>query len=172
MGFIAFECHQYFLAGGGGNTPLVWGEGIGRMQIHHPSSLPFLICPIPPVPASGRRPRLCSRCQELQQMGFPFFPHQVLLFTRASPYQERPISPLMQAAELQALGDTSRDSPLISAKLLQSPTAHTQTRLFQRLVKLKQLWSDPYGNGNVPVFSTKSVFPHWISSPCFKVWKH
>lgn len=74
--------------------------------------------------------------------------------------------------EGQASGDASRGSLLILAKLSQSPAAHAQTRIFQRLVKPKQPWSDPYGNGNAPVFSTKLIFPRWNSSPSFRVWKH
>lgn len=70
--------------------------------------------------------------------------------TRAGPCQERPIPALAQASEGQARGDTSRDSPLILAKPLQSPTAQTQTRLLESLIKLKKLWPDPYGNGNTP----------------------
>lgn len=53
----------------------------------------------------------------------------------------------------QARGDTSRDSSLISAKPLQSPTAQTQTRLLQSLIKLKKLWPEPYGNGNMPTLA-------------------
>ena len=156
----------------GRQYPIRLGRGDQTGTDPSPLNLPFPICPVPPAPASRHGPHLCSSMPGAAVDGLSLLPPEVLLLARGIPYQERPISPLAQAGEGQALGDTSRDSSLILAKLLQSPTAHTQTRLFQRLIKLKQPWSDPYGNGNAPVFSTKPIFPHWISSPCFKVWKH
>lgn len=101
---------------------------------------------------------LCSSTLGAAADGLSLLPPKFSLLARARPYQERPISPLTWAGKGQATRDTSRDSSLILAKLLQSPAAHTQTRLFQRLIKLKQPWSDPYGNGNKPIFSTKHIF--------------
>lgn len=90
-------------------------------------------------------------------------PPKALPLPRASPDQESPISPLVRAGEGQAQGDASRDSPLILAKLLQSPAAHTQARLAQRLVKLNQprRWhrAHLYHKARLPPLDFQSLFP-------------
>lgn len=138
-----------------GHRPITLQPGLPNLP--HPSSSCF-----------QARSHLCSSTPGPAADGLSLLPPKFPLLARARPYQERPISPLTWAGEGQATGHTSRDSSLILAKLLQSPAAHTQTRL----IKLKQPWSDPYGNGNKSIFSTKPNFPRWISSPCFKVWKY
>lgn len=122
-----------------------WERGSNR---HETITSQPILPNLPGPTASRHSPHPCSRMSAQQWMGFPFSLPKSCCIT-AGPCQERPISPLAQAHEDQAQGDTSRDSCLILAKPLQSPTAQTQTRLLQSLIKLKKLWPDPYGNGNM-----------------------